>query len=84
MFMANVIGYDEEKGLAIVEMRNRFKVGDELEILSPSENFNKKFVVTKMYNEKGEEVLDAKLVQQKLYIKTDFKLSNGDILRKDI
>ena len=84
MFMANVIGYDDSYGLAIVEMRNRFKVGDELEILSPSENFNKKFVVTKMYNEKGEEVLDAKLVQQKLYIKTDFKLSNGDILRKDI
>ena len=83
-FIANVLGYDEEKGLAIVEMRNRFKVGDELEVLSPSDNFNKKFTVSKIYNENGDEVLDAKLVQQKLYIKTDLKLNTGDILRKDI
>ncbi len=84
MFMANVLGYDEEKQLSIIEMRNRFKVGDELEVLSPSENFNKKFIVTEMFNEKGEVVEDAKLVQQKLYIKTPFKLSKGDMLRKDL
>lgn len=84
MFIANVLGYDEEKGCAIVEMRNRFKVGDELEVLSPSENFNKKFTVTDIYNQNGEVVDDAKLVQQKLYVKTDIKLSSGDILRKDI
>jgi putative protease len=84
MFIANVLGYDEEKGCAIVEMRNRFKVGDELEVLSPSENFNKKFTVTKMYNQNQELVDDAKLVQQKLYVKTDIKLAQGDILRKDI
>ncbi len=84
LFIANVLGYDEEKQLSIVEMRNRFKVGDELEVLSPSENFNKKFIVTVMFNEKGEIVEDAKLVQQKLYIKTPFKLSGGDILRKDL
>ena len=84
MFMANVLGYDEEKDLTIVEMRNRFKVGDELEVLSPNEHFNKKFIVKEMFNEKGEIVEDAKLVQQKLYIKTPFKLSCGDILRKDL
>ena len=53
-------------------------------MLSPSENFNKKFTVTKMYNENGDEIDDAKLVQQKLYLKTDLKLNSGDILRKDI
>ena len=84
MFIANVLGYDEEKGCAVVEMRNRFKVGDELEVLSPSENFNKKFIVTEIYNQNGEVVDDAKLVQQKLFVKTDIKLSSGDILRKDI
>ena len=84
MFIANVLGYDEEKGCAVVEMRNRFKVGDELEVLSPSENFNKKFIVTEIYNQNGEVVDDAKLVQQKLYVKTDIKLSSGDILRKDV
>ncbi len=84
MFIANVLGYDNEKDLTIVEMRNRFKEGDVLEVLSPGEHFNKKFTVSKMYNEKGELVTDAKLVQQKLYIKTPFKLTEGDILRKDL
>ncbi len=83
-FIASVLGYDEDKKCAIVEMRNRFKVGDELEVLSPSENFNKKFIVTEIYNENGDMVEDAKLVQQKLYVKTDLKLNSGDILRKDI
>ncbi|MBR5439850.1 MAG: U32 family peptidase C-terminal domain-containing protein [Clostridia bacterium] len=65
-------------------MRNRFKVGDELEVLSPTNNFNKKFIVEKMEDENGQEVLDAKLVQQKLYIYSSLKLKDGDILRKDI
>ena len=83
-FMANVLGYDNEKGAIILEMRNRFKVGDELEVLSPTDNFNKKFIVEKMANENGETVEDAKLVQQKLYIYSSLKLQEGDILRKDI
>ena len=84
LFIANVLGYDEEKQASIIEMRNRFKVGDELEILSPSDNFNKKFIVEKMIDEKGEEVIDAKRVQQKLYLYSPYKLNTGDILRKDL
>ena len=84
LFIANVLGYDEEKQASIIEMRNRFKVGDELEILSPSDNFNKKFIVEKMVDEKGEEVIDAKRVQQKLYLYCPYKLNTGDILRKDL
>lgn len=84
MFVANVLGYNEELNANLVEMRNRFKVGDELEILSPSENFNKKIKITKMTDLNGEQVLDAKLVQQKLYVYTNVKLCEGDILRRDI
>ncbi len=69
-------------GFITVEMRNRFKVGDELEVLSPSENFNKKFVVTEIFDEEGNSVTDAKIVQQKLKIACPFVLSSGDILRK--
>ena len=63
-------------------MRNRFKVGDELEVLSPSENFNKKFVVTEIFDEEGNSVTDAKIVQQKLKIACPFVLYEGDILRR--
>ncbi len=83
IFIANVLSYDNEKGAYVVEMRNRFKIGDELEVLSPTDSFNKRFVVTKLENMQGEEVLDAKRVQEKLYLYTDIKLNSGDILRKD-
>ena len=83
LFVASVLGYDEVKG-ALVEMRNRFKVGDTLEILSPSDNFNKTFVVSHMEDEFGNIVEDAKAVQQKLYIKLDYKLNKGDILRRSL
>lgn len=58
----------------LVEMRNRFKVGDVLEVLSPTKAHNRQLTIVKMVNEKGEEVMDAKRVQEKLRITFD-----GDI-----
>ena len=69
-------------GVVTVEMRNRFRRGDVLEILSPSENFNKTFTVGKMIDENGDIVEDAKIVQQKLKLEIGLNLSAGDILRK--
>lgn len=68
--------------IVTVEMRNRFRRGDVLEILSPSENFNKTFTVGKMIDENGDIVEDAKMVQQKLKLEIGLNLSAGDILRK--
>ena len=78
-FVANVL--DCKNGAAVVEMRNRFKTGDELEVLSPSAAFNSVLKAESITDEKGEDVTDAKLVQQKLLIKTDLPLHKGDILR---
>lgn len=69
-------------GYTEIEMRNRFKKFDVLEILSPSDNFNKTFVVNEMYGEDGNEIVDAKIVQQKIRIKCEYDLREGDILRK--
>lgn len=68
-------------GFALIEQRNRFGKGDELEILSPSDSFGKKIIIGDMYTESGELVTDAKAVQQILRIKTDL-LAPGDILRR--
>ena len=65
-----------------VEQRNRFKVGDALEVLSPNDTFNKKIIIEKMHDVSGNDVVDASLVQQELYLKTDLKLKKGDILRR--
>ena len=81
-FIAYVLDYDEETAFATVEMRNRFKVGDTLEVLSPSDNLNKTILVSELYDEDGNFVSDAKIVQQKLKFKTNVKLSVGDILRR--
>ena len=79
-FIANVIESSND-GFAVIEMRNRFKEGDELEILSPSDNFNKIIKVEKLTDLNGESVKDAKIVQQKLKLYTDTPLFEGDILR---
>ena len=71
-----------QNGKLEVEMRNRFKVGDELEILSPNENFNKKFIIESIENQNGEQVEDAKNVQEKYVINCPFDLNPFDILRK--
>lgn len=63
-------------------MRNRFKKGDVLEVLSPGRYHNAKITVDKMFDESGKEISDAMNVQQKVRIVSDVKLSAGDILRK--
>ncbi len=80
-FCALVTESSDGKGYFVAEMRNRFKKGDTLEILSPSENFNKRFEIRKMCDSDGNEIEDAKLVQQKLKIYCDYEIYEGDILR---
>ena len=82
-FMALVIG-DSDGQKVLIEQRNRFKVGDELEVLSPNDTFNKIIKVEKMENELGEDVQDAKNVQERLYLYTKLPLKQNDILRKKI
>ena len=69
---------------AVIEMRNRFKSGDVLEVLSPSDTFLKKITVLKTEDENGNFIDDAKIVQQKLKLYTDVNLKAGDILRAEI
>ena len=71
---------DQGTTWVLVEMRNRFKVGDTLEVLSPSVAHNMKVVIKEMIDEKGEKVEDAKRVQQKLWIK--FDAPNPELLRE--
>ncbi len=81
-FMALVLE-DAKDGYVKIEQRNRFKVGDTLEVLSPDENFNKKIKVTEIKNLKGELIDDAKKVQEVLYLRTELDLKEGDILRAE-
>ena len=66
----------------LVQMRNRFRTGDKLEILSPTDTFNRTFMVENMEDEAGAPVQDAKLVMQKLRLSCPYPLREGDILRR--
>lgn len=73
---------DAKNGYALVEHRNKFVQGDELEVLSPNETFNKKILLTEIKDENGEPLTEVKKVKQRVYIKTDLDLKKNDILRK--
>lgn len=79
-YIGNVVG--SENGKVMVEMRGRFKVGDRLEILTPSAEFGKSFIVEKAFTSAGEEVDDCKLVQEVYTLPCPFLLHKGDILRR--
>lgn len=79
-FMAIVL--DKQNNKILVEQRNKFAIGDSLEILSPGEEFNKSIKITRMEDELGNEVVEARNVQQKLWIYTTQDIQVGDILRK--
>lgn len=67
----------------VLEMRNKFSVGDELEILSPDKNLlNKKLKIESIKNSAGESVESAKVVQEKIIVPCKLNLKKGDILRR--
>jgi putative protease len=78
-FIAMVLA-DEGNGRYTVEMRNRFSVGDRLEILSPNSS-GKSFTVESIIDAEGNERQTAHLPQEVLSISCPEKLSAGDILR---
>lgn len=80
VFIAKVVE-DAKDGFVKVEMRNRFKVGDNLEVLSADDNFLKTIKIEKIINSLGQEIDDAKRVQEIVTINCPYSLKEGDILR---
>jgi putative protease len=78
-YIADVLEYQD--GRAVIEMRNRFKAGDCLEILSPTDTFQKSFTVSEIKDSQGQSVTDAKLVQEKYEIDCPHPVKKGDYLR---
>ena len=82
VYIANVLSF--ENGRAVAEMKNRFREGDVLEILSPSEQFGKSFTVADMRDSNGNPCADAKLVQGNYSFTCPYELRAGDILRRRV
>lgn len=80
LFSAIVVE-DAKDGRVRVQMRNKFKLGDELEVLSPNECFNKKILIEEIIDDDGNLLPDCHKVTQFVYIKTNLPLKKNDILR---
>lgn len=73
-----------EDGIITVEMRNRFKSGETLIVLSPDGNNGKRFAIGEITHTSDHAVTDdAKLVQHIYSFVCPFDLKCGDILLKD-
>lgn len=79
-----IVVEDSHDGKVLMEMRNKFVKGDELEVLSPGESFNEKFIVDRVEDIEGNVLEIINKVQSRVYIYTDKKLYKNDILRRKV
>lgn len=81
-FIGIVKEYDKETGFAIIEQRNKFVVGEEIEFLTTKgKNFSQK--VVEMYDMDGNRLEEAPHPQQIIKLKVDNEVSPFDMMRKE-
>ncbi len=66
--------------LAPFIQRNKIKLGESAEIISPRK-LGRAFVVRELYSEKGESIESAPHPAQKFFVRVPFEVSEGDIIR---
>jgi putative protease len=57
LYVGDIVSYDSQKGWADISVRNRFSVGDRLEIVHPKGNQD--IVIEAMFDKKGAPISDA-------------------------
>lgn len=79
-FLGVILEYNKKTKEALIEQRNYFSVGDEIEVFSPTED-PYCFVVESIKTELKEQVSAARHPKEKLYIKIEKEVKPYDILR---
>lgn len=80
-YVAYVKAYDEDKKLALVEVKNKFAIHDKLEVFGPNID-NEVIENVLMLNEEWDLVEVANKPTELLYIHIPFKVSEHDMIRK--
>lgn len=76
-----IVGKPNEKGMYRLEQRNKFSVGEEIEVMKPNGD-NLKVTVKAMEDEKGEAMESCPHPQQIFYVDLGIGLDEYDILRR--
>ena len=79
--VAAVVESCDEEGNAVLFQRNKFYVGDELELLTPDDE-PIKFKVEHMYNAEGEEISDTRHAMMEIHMRLPVFAPKNSILRK--
>ncbi|WP_394011533.1 peptidase U32 family protein [Anaerococcus cruorum] len=82
-FIGTVLAYNPDTKEAIIEQRNRFFPGEEIEIFGNSKEFYE-YKIPSIRNAKGEELEVANKPKEKIYMTIDIPLEEGDMLRRVI
>ena len=80
-FIGLVKGYDAGKGVALIEQRNRFAVGEEVEILGPKGVLFSQ-TIEEMQAEDGQEISVAPHPQQLVYLKVSQPVEEFYLIRR--
>ncbi|MCI8327012.1 MAG: U32 family peptidase, partial [Lachnospiraceae bacterium] len=76
-----IVGEENEDGLYRIEQRNKFSVGEKIEVMKPNGE-NLRVNVRRILDEEGNEMESAPHPKQILYIDLGEKLEQYDILRR--
>lgn len=76
-----IVGAPDEQGLYEIEQRNKFSVGETIEVMKP-DGANIEVVVRRIVSEEGEDQTSAPHPKQKLWIDLGCPLDRYDILRR--
>lgn len=76
-----IVGTRDERGLYEIEQRNKFSVGEVIEVMKPNGD-NLSVTVLRIVNEDGEEMDSAPHPKQRLWIDLGVELEQYDILRR--
>ena len=76
-----IVGPKNENGMYRMEQRNKFSVGEEIEVMKPNGD-NVPVMVQRLVDEKGEEMQSCPHPQQIFYVDLGIELDEFDILRR--
>ena len=76
-----IVGPQDERGLYEIEQRNKFSVGEMIEVMKPNGD-NVEVMVKRIVNEDGEDMDSAPHPKQRLWIDLGVELDQYDILRR--
>lgn len=79
-FLATVLSYNKETGLAKMSQRNKMFLTDELELLTPGKTAIS-FKAEALYNEEMEEIESTPHPYMTFYMKSPIEVKEGDIIR---